>query len=49
MAYELADGEHVFTFRDTRNFIAAVKVRGRDLAETMNKLQDGVCSEELPT
>jgi Tfp pilus assembly protein PilF len=49
VAYELADGEHVFTFRDTRNFIAAVKVRGRDLAETMNKLQDGVCSEELPT
>jgi len=48
IGYEFAAGEHVFTFSDTRNFIGAVKVRGSDLAETMNKLQDGVCSEELP-
>lgn len=48
ITYELTAGDHIFTFNDRRNFIGAVRVRGSDLAETMNKLQDGVCSEELP-
>lgn len=46
--YEFSDGKHGFQFIDSRNFVGAVKVRGNDLVETMNKLTDEVFSEELP-